>query len=99
IAELRRVLRPGGRVGLVWNARDRSVDWVNRVWAIMDRVEKRPPGRSPAEWRVSAYRDLPGFGELHTAQFRHLQAITPEAMGQRVASGSHVAVLHGAEGA
>jgi len=97
IAELARVLRPGGRVGLVWNARDRSVDWVDGVWSIMDRVEKRAPWRDHDEWRDSAYRDLPGFGDLHTAQFRHTQAVTPEAMVQRVASVSHVAVLPEAE--
>jgi SAM-dependent methyltransferase len=97
IAELARVLRAGGRVGLVWNARDRSVDWVDGVWSIMDRVEKRAPWRNHDEWRDSAYRDLPGFGELHTAQFRHTQALTPAAMVQRVASVSHVAVLAGAE--
>jgi SAM-dependent methyltransferase len=97
IAELARVLRPGGRVGLVWNARDRSVDWVDQVWSIMDRVEKRAPWRNHDEWRDSAYRDLPGFGPLHTAQFRHTQTVTPEAMVQRVASVSHVAVLPDAE--
>ena len=97
IAELARVLRPGARVGLVWNARDRSVDWVDGVWSIMDRVEKRAPWRDHDEWRDSAYRDLPGFGDLHTAQFRHTQAVTPEAMVQRVASVSHVAVLPDAE--
>jgi SAM-dependent methyltransferase len=97
IAELARVLRPGGRVGLVWNARDRSVDWVDGVWSIMDRVEKRAPWRDHDEWRDSAYRDLPGFGELHTAQFRHTHTLTPEAMVRRVASVSHVAVLPDAE--
>ena len=93
IAELARTLRPGGRVGLVWNARDRSVEWVDRVWSIMDRVEKRAPWRDHDEWSDSSYTDLPGFGELHTAQFRHEQLVTPEAMVQRVASVSHVAVL------
>jgi SAM-dependent methyltransferase len=44
-AELHRVLKPGGRVGFAWNARDRSIDWVDRVWSIMDRVEKRAPWR------------------------------------------------------
>jgi SAM-dependent methyltransferase len=44
-AELARVLRPGGPVGLIWNVRDRSVDWVDELWAIMDRVEKRAPWR------------------------------------------------------
>jgi SAM-dependent methyltransferase len=93
IADLARVLRPGGRVGLVWNARDRSVEWVDLVWGIMDRVEKKAPWRNHDEWSDSAYSDLPGFGELHTAQFRHEQTVTPEAMVQRVASVSHVAVL------
>ena len=97
IAELARVLCPGGVVGLIWNARDRNVDWVDQVWGIMDRVEKRAPWRNHDEWSDSAYRDLPGFGPLHTAQFQHTQTITPDAMVQRVASVSHVAVLPDAE--
>ena len=36
---------------------------------------------------------MPGFGELHEAEFRHTQQITPEGVVQRVASVSHVAVL------
>ena len=58
---------------------------------------ERAPWRNHDEWKDSAYSDLPGFGPLHTAQFRHEQAITPEAMVQRVASVSHVAVLPDAE--
>lgn len=49
-AELARVLRPGGRVGFAWNARDRSVDWVDSVWAIMDEVERTAPWRDHATW-------------------------------------------------
>jgi len=93
IAELARVVRPGGRVGLVWNARDRSVEWVDRVWSIMDRVEKKAPWRDHDNWRDSAFRAMPGFGPLHEGEFRHTQTVTPEAMVQRVASVSHVAVL------
>ena len=63
----------------------------------MDRVEKKAPWRNHDEWSDSAYTDLPGFGPLHTARFRHEQAITPEAMVRRVASVSHVAVLPEAE--
>jgi SAM-dependent methyltransferase len=92
-AEAARVLRPGGRLGLVWNARDRTEPWVDQVWSIMDRVEKRAPWRDHENWRDSAMREMPGFGELHDAEFRHLQRITPDGVVQRVASVSHVAVL------
>ncbi len=92
-AEAARVLRPGGRLGLVWNARDRSEPWVDKVWSIMDRVEKRAPWRDHENWSDSAMREMPGFGELHMAEFRHRQDITPEGVVQRVASVSHVAVL------
>jgi SAM-dependent methyltransferase len=97
IAALARAVRVGGRVGLVWNARDRSVPWVDEIWSIMDRVEKRAPWRDHEHWRDSALREMPGFGPLHSAEFRHEQLVTPEAMVRRVASVSHVAVLPTAE--
>jgi SAM-dependent methyltransferase len=92
-AECRRVLRPGGRLGVVWNARDRSEPWVDEVWTIMDRIEKRAPWRDHENWRDSALAEMPGFGPLHAAEFWHRQQITPEGVIQRIASVSHVAVL------
>ena len=82
IAELARAVRPGGRVGLIWNARDRSVDWVDQVWGIMDRVEKRAPWRNHDEWSDSAYTDLPGIRAApHRASSVTSRPITPEAHG------------------
>ena len=95
--EFARVLRPRGRVGLIWNARDRSSDWVNEVWSIMDRVEKRAPWRDHEQGHDSAPRPRAGFGPLHAATFRHEQSITPEGVVGRIASVSHVAVLPPAE--
>lgn len=34
-AEVARVLRPGGVLGLIWNIRDESVPWVSRLTAVM----------------------------------------------------------------
>jgi SAM-dependent methyltransferase len=91
--ELARVLRAGGRVGLIWNARDRSVDWVDQLWGVMDRVEKRAPWRDHEHWRDSALGERPGFGELHEAEFHHQQVLSPDDVIARFASVSHVAVL------
>jgi SAM-dependent methyltransferase len=91
--EFRRVLVPGGRVGLIWNARDRSSDWVNEVWSIMDRVEKRAPWRDHEHWRDGALGERGGFGPIHSATFRQEQSIDPDGVVERIASVSHVAVL------
>ena len=91
--ELARVLRPGGRVGLIWNARDRSVAWVNNVWSIMDRVEKRAPWRDHDRSRHSDFGKRVGFGPVHEATFHHDQHIARDAIAERFTSVSHVAVL------
>jgi SAM-dependent methyltransferase len=92
-AELARVVRPGGRVALIWNARDRSVDWVDALWEIMDRVEKRAPWRDHDRWADSALGTRAGFGPLHEATFHHAQVLDVPGVLDRFASVSHVAVL------
>jgi SAM-dependent methyltransferase len=93
IAEAARALQPGGALGLVWNARDRSVEWVDQIWTIMDRVEKRAPWRDHGRRRDDSLRNQPGFGPVREATFFHVQELTPEGVCRRVASVSHVAVL------
>ena len=91
--ELGRVLRSGGHLGLVWNARDRSVEWVDQLWSVMDRVEKRAPWRDHEHWSDSALGERRGFGPLHEATFHHSQVLSPDDVVARFASVSHVAVL------
>jgi len=91
--ELARVLRPGGRVGFAWNARDRAVDWVDRVWAIMDEVERRAPGRDHENWRESAFGERRGFGPLESESFGHEHLTTPARVVDRILGVSHIAAL------
>jgi SAM-dependent methyltransferase len=93
LAEAARVLRPGGRLGLVWNARDRTQSHVDALWSIMDRVEKKAPWRRHEEWREAAFTDTPYFGPMHEATFHHEQVLAVEEVVDRFRSVSHVAVL------
>ena len=93
LTEFARLLRPNGRLGLVWNARDRSNDLVEQLWSIMDRVEKRAPWRAHDEWKDSAFVEHPDFGALHEATFHHEQVLTREQVLGRFRSVSHIAVL------
>ncbi len=93
LTEFARVLRPGGRLGLVWNARDRSNDLVDQLWSIMDRVEKRAPWRMHEKWSDSAFVEQSDFGDLHEGTFHHEQVLTPEQVLDRFRSVSHISVL------
>lgn len=97
VAELARVVRPGGGVGLVWNVRERDADWVARVWSIMDRVERNAPWRDHDRWRDTAEADWPGFERPEVATFHHDQVLSPEGVVARIASVSHVATLEPVE--
>lgn len=92
-AELARVLRPGGRLGLVWNAPDRSIDWVQRVWSIMEEVERETPWRDHDNWSDSVLGKRRDFGPLHKAVFRHDHLSTPAAIVDRIRGVSHIAAL------
>ena len=46
-AELARVLRPGGTLGLIWNQLDTSIPWVHRLSRIMHAGDVYKPGFRP----------------------------------------------------
>jgi ubiquinone/menaquinone biosynthesis C-methylase UbiE len=86
LPEIARVLKPGGRLALVWNQRDERIPWVRKLGAIIDTQEQL---REPAEALVtSAY-----FGFVEDSVFRHWQVVDRESIRDLVLSRSNVAVL------
>ncbi|MEB0043152.1 MULTISPECIES: methyltransferase domain-containing protein [unclassified Pseudomonas] len=52
LAEIHRVLKPNGRLGLVWNVRDESVDWVAAITDIITPYESDTPRFHMGNWRL-----------------------------------------------
>lgn len=90
--EILRVLKPGGKLGLVWNLRDASVPWVARLDAIVNEAEGDTPRYYTGAWR----RVFPhaGLTPLQETQFSQEHTGTPEdVLFNRVRSTSFIAAL------
>lgn len=92
LPEIRRVLRPGGRLGLIWNSRDESVDWVARLTEVIDPHRGGAPHFRTGGWR-RPFERTPSFGPLHRWRTAHTHQMEPEAVVDRVASISFIAAL------
>lgn len=90
LAEIRRALRPGGRLGLIWNVRDETSEWARRVTAIFDRLSGNGPRYRDLRWR-EAFERTATFGPLRHVAFSHAHEVTPDAFMDRVLSVSYVA--------
>ncbi|WP_296256281.1 MULTISPECIES: class I SAM-dependent methyltransferase [unclassified Pseudomonas] len=51
LAEIHRVLKPGARLGLIWNVRDETVDWVAEITRIITPYEGDTPRFHTGHWR------------------------------------------------
>jgi SAM-dependent methyltransferase len=85
--EIARVLRPGGRVGLVWNMRDERVPWVARM---SDVIGSEPTGGLDAISERLSEKAL--FGPVDTAMFAHEQRLDRETLIELVVSRSYFAM-------
>jgi SAM-dependent methyltransferase len=86
LAEIGRVLRPGGRLGLVWNIRDESVEWVAELSRLIG-----TEGLT-TDWSESI-SSSGLFGDLEHAHFRLEQHLDRATMLATVRSRSYCVTL------
>lgn len=80
VKEVSRVLRPGGRLGLVWNTRDERLGWVKDLGRIIG------PEHDPFNNEVTLAEP---FGEIERHQVEWTSYLTPQALIDLVASRSY----------
>jgi SAM-dependent methyltransferase len=92
LTEIRRVLKPGGHLGLIWNVRNESLDWAAAITAIIAPYEGDAPRYGSGEWRKLFPAE--GFGPLQEERFRNVHTGHPEqVIVERVVSTSFIAAL------
>ena len=85
--EIARVLRPGGRLTVMWNVRDESEPWVAAYTAILHRDDPTPPGS-----------EEPTFGDLFTEpeafEARWSQPLGPGGLRALAGTRSFLLTMH-----
>jgi len=92
LKEVHRVLKPHGRLGLIWNVRDFNTQWTKALTDITLTYEDGAP-----QYRTGAWRKVfpaAGFGPLMESRFDHAHVGSPEnVIVDRTLSISYIAAL------
>jgi SAM-dependent methyltransferase len=96
LAEFHRVLAPGGRLGLLWNVRDRREPWVDAFDRLLDAVDPERPDHQTGKWRA-AFERTALFGPLEHDEVPYFQTLGPGEIRERAASASSIASLPDAD--
>ena len=95
LAEIERVLRPQGGLGLIWNERDESVPWVAELSRVMQ-WDVRMPYAVGTDFR--AVLDESGrFTPAQRERFRFEQELDRDGLCERVSTTSFIASMDAAE--
>ncbi|MEI5676162.1 MULTISPECIES: class I SAM-dependent methyltransferase [unclassified Nocardioides] len=86
LPEIARVLKPGGRLALVWNERDERIPWVKKLGRIIGTQDGATDPTEPVS-------TCGHFGFVEDAAFKHWQGVDRESIIDLVRSRSNVAVL------
>jgi SAM-dependent methyltransferase len=92
IAEIHRVLRPGGRLCLIWNVRDESDPRQAALSALMAPYRAATPSHGSERWR-EAFEASDRFTTPVLSTFRHEQRVNADGLVDRVVSVSFIARL------
>jgi SAM-dependent methyltransferase len=92
LAEIHRVLRPGGHLALVWNSRDLADPLQRSVEDLLAPLRAAVPAQQESRWR-DALAGSPLFGNPDTREFDYAQQFTADDLCGRVASTSFVAAM------
>jgi ubiquinone/menaquinone biosynthesis C-methylase UbiE len=96
VAEIARVLRPGGGLGLIWNTFDTSVPWVAALRTLVDVHRRGEPAYGHTSWR-DAFTATRLFAPLEEHTFGLVQELGTEELVDRIGSTSYIATLDEAE--
>ena len=88
--EFARVLSRTGHIGLVWNERDESVEWVAALSRAMQWDVRRPFDTTTDYAKVLVEA---GFRDIERRDFRHAQLVDRAKLERRVLSTSYIAVM------
>ncbi|HUY56926.1 MAG TPA: class I SAM-dependent methyltransferase [Candidatus Micrarchaeaceae archaeon] len=88
--EIHRILRPGGKLGLVWNRRDPHAQPWRAVAELIEPLRRGVPTHDSVEWRQQLQASRI-FGPLESRAFPHQHLASPGQMVDRVLSLSFVA--------
>ena len=96
LAEFRRLLRPGGTLGLIWNLRDERVPWVARLSALTNAHDPGEARQHASGWRTPF--PAPGFSPLVETEmaYAHRGSVEDVVIG-RTLSTSFIAALDDAD--
>jgi SAM-dependent methyltransferase len=92
LGEFARVLRAGGRLGLIWNGRDREQPLQAAISRIIEPYRQGTPQHAGERWRAAFTDDAP-FALAAERKLPHAQALDADGLADRVLSISFVAAL------
>jgi ubiquinone/menaquinone biosynthesis C-methylase UbiE len=90
--EVARVLKPGGRLGLIWNHRDERVDWVRELGDIASNS-----GSDHNDMDASNPQFGAQFGQIEYFVTEWRMPMTPDSLVELIASRSYVIIASEAE--